>query len=149
MEIKNKDYKITETKTYLKINTLFFVFNGISRNSNNWLNVEQELKTLGYKPYKILNKITKKTLNSSIYFKIKPIINGSTFFIKPINTQCKIDKDIFLRSFEPLLFIILAIKINNKMYSANQIKTLRSLSYKENKLIIQQFIVTHMKTYYK
>lgn len=46
MELTFKNYKMTKTKTYIKKNKLFFFFDGVHRNSNHWVLVEQELKNI-------------------------------------------------------------------------------------------------------
>jgi len=46
-------------------------------------------------------------------------------------------------------FFFLALKMNNKIYSSNQIKYINSLNYYENKLLLYQFGVTHIKCYLK
>ena len=83
MKLSEKDYKIIKIKSYFKASHLFFLVNGINRNSLDWLFTEQGLKTIGFNYYKVLNRTTVKTLNTSIYTNIKPVIKGSTFLIKP------------------------------------------------------------------
>ena len=86
---------------------------------------------------------SKKTLNNSIYRTIKPAINGITFLIKPKAKQML--KQILMGSFEPLLFNMLAIKLNSKIYQTDQLKNNYSLNYKDNKMLIFQFGVTNLK----
>ena len=83
MKLSVKDYKIVKIKTYFKANHLFFFFNVIIRNSLDWLLIEQGLKTVGFNYYKVLNRTTIKTFNTSIYANNKSAITGSTFLIKP------------------------------------------------------------------
>jgi hypothetical protein len=148
MLLKKKNYETLKIKTYLKNEKLFFFFNGVNRSSEKLLHVEQELKTLGYCSYKVLNKITIKTLDNSIYLNTKPLFNGLNFFIKPFKKPYKLTKNIFQKSFEPLLFLIMAVKINDKVYSRDQLKALHSIKYNKNKLLFYQFIDTNLKNYY-
>ena len=143
MEFTSKNYKIIKTKTYLKKNNLFFFFCGIHRNSNDWILVEQGLKSINFNYYKIFNRTAKKTLNNSIYKSIKPTINSITFLIKPKTKQ--ISKQVLIASFEPLLFNMLAIKLNNKIYQTTQLKNNYSLNYRDNKMLIFQFGITNLK----
>jgi hypothetical protein len=43
--------------------------------------------------------------------------------------------------------LILAVKFNNKVYSVAQLKSMNSLNYCENKLLIYQFGITNLKLY--
>jgi hypothetical protein len=67
MKFTTKEYKITKTKSYIQTSNLFFFFNGINRNSNDWIIIEQKLKNINFEYYKIFNKTSKKTLENSIY----------------------------------------------------------------------------------
>lgn len=149
MEFSSKEYHIKKTKNYLINNKLFFFFNGINIKSNNLLNIEQEIQKLSFSYYKILNKISKKTLDKSIYINISPLVNSVTFLIKPLNINKEITKQRILTNMEPLLFILLAIKLNNKIYSKDQLVDRFSFKYKENKLLFFQFNITNIKIHLK
>jgi len=149
MELEKKNYQILKTRNYLKLNKLFFFFNGTNKNSDKWLLVEQQLKSLGYYSYKITNRPMHRTLNKSIYINIKPIVNGITFLIKPSSNSYVLTKSIFKKNFEPLFFIILAVKLNNKIYSYPQIQKINTFEYKINKLILYKFSIKHTKNCYK
>ena len=149
MELNKKNYDTKKIKKYFKLNKLFFFFNGANKNSIKWLKIEQEIKSFGYKLYKISNKTTQQTLNNSVYLNVKPLFNGLNYVIKPLSNYYKLTKDILKKKFEPLFFIILAIKINNNIYTGTKIKKIKSLTYKENKLLFYQFAITHLKNYYK
>jgi hypothetical protein len=148
MKLKIKDYKIEKTKKYLKVNNLFFFINGLNRSALDWLSAEQELKTIGFSYYKVLNKTTVKTLNTSIYKKVYPAIKGSTILLKPQKSQPFL-KQTVLSTFNLLFFELLIFKFNNKIYSVNSLKNTYSLSYKEAKLLLYQFNLTSVKICYK
>ena len=143
MQINFKNYKIKKTKNYIKKNNLYFFFNGINKNSNSWILVEQNLKTINFDYYKIFNKTARKIINESIYKNIKETINSITFLIKLKTT--KLLKQILITSFEFLLFNILAIKLNQKIYQVIQIKKNYSLNYQNTKALIFQFKLTNLK----
>lgn len=142
VKFTSKDYKIKKTQNYLKTTNLFFIFNGINQNSINWIKTEQELKKINFNYYKIFNKTSTKIFKNSIYKNITPTINSITFFIKPILKNNIIKKKMF---FNMETFFFLALKMNNKIYSSNQVKYINSLNYYENKLLLYQFGVTHIK----
>lgn len=146
MEFSSKEYHIKKTKNYITKKNLFFFCNGVNKRSSDWINAEQELQKLSVSYYKILNKISKKTLNKSIYMNVSSLINSVTFIIQPEKTEKKeITKQMLIKSFEPLAFILLAVKVNNKIYSNNQLLDIFSFKYDENKLLFFQFSVTNVK----
>jgi hypothetical protein len=142
-----KRYKTSKTEKYLRTNSLFFFFSGVNRNSDDWIVAEQGLKDINFSYYKVFNKTASKTLKGSIYNNITPVINGITFFIKPSLTSKTLSKEVVLTNFKPLLFLILAVKFNNKIYSVAQLKSMNSLNYCENKLLMYQFGITNLKLY--
>jgi hypothetical protein len=144
MKFTSKNYKIIKTKSYLKTNNLFFIFSGINQNSSNWIKTEQELKKINFNYYKIFNKTSTKIFKNSIYKNIAHTINSITFFIKPTLNNKLIKKKVL---FNMETFFFLAFKMNNKIYSSNQLKHVNSLNYYENKLLLYQFGITHIKSY--
>lgn len=149
MQFSSKDYKILKTKNYLKENNLFFFFNSIHRNSNDGIIIEQNLKKFNLNYYKIFNKTSKTTINSSIYKNSNELINSMTVFIKPISHSIELKKSNLLSCFEPLLFNMLAIKLNNKIYSTSQLKGISTLNYKDTQLLLFQFSLTNLKLIFK
>lgn len=145
MKFSSKEYNIIKIKNYIIKNDLFFFFHGINRKSNEWINVEQELQKISFSYYKILNKIFKNTINKSIYTNISPLVNSVTFLIKPKINKKNITKNILIHNFEYLIFTLLAIKLNNKIYSKNQLNNSFSFLYKESKLLFFQFNTTNNK----
>ena len=144
MQFSSKDYKILKTKNYLKENSLFFFFNSIHRNSSDGIIIEQNLKKFNLNYYKIFNKTSKTTINNSIYKNSNELINSMTIFIKPIS-PLELKKSNLLSCFEPLMFNMLAIKLNNKIYSTSQIKEINTFNYKDTKLLLFQFSLTNLK----
>jgi hypothetical protein len=149
MELTSKSYKTNKIKNYIKTNHTFFLFSGNTLKSYDWISTEQNLKTMQFEYYKIFNKAAIRTLDKSVYKQIKTTINGITFFIKPDYLNFKsLSKQKLINNLEPLFFSLLVLKINNKIYSKNQLKNTRSLNYKTNKLLLSQFGVTYLKFYY-
>ena len=142
MKFTSKEYKITKTKNYLKNNAIFFFFSGINQDSGNWIKTEQGLKNLNFNYCKVFNKTSTKTFYNSIYKNITPTINSVTFFINP-NSDNSLSSKKMLLNIET--FVFLAIKINNKIYSFNQLKYLNSFDYCDNKLLLYQFCITNIK----
>lgn len=149
MEFSSKEYKTSKTKQYIKTTKLFFFFTGIDKSSNDWILIEQNLNNLKFNYYKVFNKITTQTLQNSIYNNVKPVINGITFLIKPTFESQLLSKQVLINSFEPLFFVMLALKLNNKVYSTKRLGNMSSLEYHENKLLLYQFGLTNLKFYFK
>jgi len=149
VEFTSKKYKIIKTKNYIKLNSLFIFFNGINQNSNDWILIEQNLKKINFNYYKIFNKTSKKALTNSVFVNMNALINSITFLLKPISIKNEITKQTLLNSFEPLLFTLLSIKLNNKIYSKAQLKNLFSFNYTDNKLLFFQFKITNTKIIFK
>jgi len=148
MELTTKSYKINKIKNYIKTNHIFFLFTGNTMKSYDWIVTEQILKNISFKYYKISNITAIKTFNQSIFDQTKATINGITFFIIPNPNVSSITKQLLFNKIKPLLFSLIAVKINNKIYSNKQLKNTRSLNYKTNKLLLYQFSITHLKFYY-
>jgi hypothetical protein len=145
MKFSSKEYHIKKTKTHLKKTKLFIFFSGINRNSNDWIVVEQKLKVLNFYYYKIFNRISKNTIKNSVYSKTWTLINGITFFVKPIKQEKDLTKSVLLKTFDNLTFTFLALKLNNKIYSKNELEKNFSLNYRDNKLLLFKFGLTNLK----
>lgn len=145
MQLDFKSYKAIKTKNYIKKENIYFFFNGVSKNSNNWIGIEQSLKTVNFDYYKIFNQMSRKILNKSLYKNIKWVMNSLTFLIKPKTNQ--LSKQILIANFESILFNLLAIKINNKVYQMIQLKKNYSLEYQNNKKLIFQFKIINLRKF--
>jgi hypothetical protein len=143
MKIFFKNYKTEITKKYIKLNKLMLIFNGINLDSNNWLTTEQTFKNLNIKYLKVYNKTSINLLNDSIYKNFKFLINSISITMFIIINNFK--KFTLTTNFDPLVFIFLALKLNNKIYTNKQIKNLSSYKYTDSKLILFQFCITNIK----
>jgi len=147
MEFELKNYKFFKIKHYLKKTHFFFFFNGINLNLKNWILIEQTLKKLKLKFYKIYNALIIKAIKNSIYENIKSLISGLIIILKPNSENLlKLKK---LLTINPLL-TLLSIKLNNKLYSIPQLKKIIFLDFKKNAAILYKSLKTYLKIpYYK
>lgn len=138
-----KIYQKNKTKKYIKSTKLFFFYNGIYKNSDEWILIKQEIKTLNYQYKNMYNKLVCLTLKNSIYFNISSIITGVTFFVKPNNKNQKLTKKTLINKLDS--FFLLGIKLNNKIYLIKLLQNINSLDYLDNELILFQCLLTNFK----
>ena len=149
MKLTTKEYKILKTKKYLKNNENFFLFNGSSQSSYDWITTEQEIKNIAFDYYRIFNRTSYNCVNNSTYKNLTLTISGITFFLKQKKSSKTLNKHMLLTNFKTFLFDMLAVKFNNKLYSLKQLEIIYSLRYFENNLIFFQFNVTNLKSCFK
>ena len=77
-----------------------------------------------------------------------PIITGPIFFIKYSGIS-PLTKRLLIENVEALLFVLLIIKFNNKIYPVSTLKLMNSLKDKENNVTLQSFFLTNIKCYKK
>ena len=147
MKLSFKKYKLSKLKPFIKSNKLFFLVNGLYKNSTYWLKTEQILTKLNLKLNKIPNKAWVKILQHSIHLRSRSLINGTLFTLtaKPSSKLFK-NKDLVTQKLRQFFFLLLALNLNNKVYSLTQIKELPMLMYKENILINLKFLNSRLKS---
>lgn len=145
MKFNLKEYQNKKIKQYLKSNSLILFSINANQNSQRWVDIEQELQKLKYNYYKSYNNTTKKIIKYSICMNVANIIASTFFFLKPVTSKTRVDNKIF-QLLNTNLFTLLAIKLNNKIYTIAQSKNIISLNYRKKASILYQFLFTSMKT---
>ena len=130
MDFNLKKYRVLKVKKKLKKSELIFFFNSAKIKSNKWIKIEKQLKKLKLEYYQIFNNTTLKTIKNSIYTNINQIVSGVILLIKPIHKSTQIELKV-IKKFLDSLFVLLCIKLNNKIYTTTQLKNLNTLSYKK------------------
>lgn len=143
--MKFKNYQILKIKHYFKNNSILLLSNGINQKANNWVKLEQGLKTINLSYYKPYNKIARKILQTSIYSNFVNLINGPFFLLTPKNKTILIKKLLKKETLEFLKFRLLALKLNKKIYSNKQIQKLNSFVYKDAVALFYQFLLINLK----
>ena len=82
MDYNLKNYQTLKTKKYLKKNSFFFIFQSSKINYKEGIQIEQKIKTLKLKHYKVLNEISSKIIDNSIYKNHSKLISGLILFFK-------------------------------------------------------------------
>ena len=147
MDFNLKNYQIFKLKKYFKKNEFLLLFHSSKLNSVKWLTVEQTLKKLKLNYYKPLNGTSLKTFKESIYKNFSPIVAGFILFVKAqYKTTCHNLPEI-LKNVKPS-FILISVKLNNKVYSSAQLKGMEDLSYKKTMFTFYRSLDKHLKTTY-
>lgn len=140
-----KKYQTSKIDKYFKNNTFFFFFQ--SSKSNQWKKNEQELKKLKLQYYKVINKLALKIIQKSIYKKYGSLINGIILFIKTNSKITQINSYVIKRKLTNN-FELLSLKLNNKIYSADQIKSINIFSYTKSMFLFYKSLEKYSKISY-
>ena len=81
MQFNLKSYQIYKTKKYLKNDFLFLAI-GANQNSQNLINISQNLHKLNLTYYKIYNNTSIKMFKNSVYQNLSKTLNTTLFFLK-------------------------------------------------------------------
>lgn len=144
MKFNLKEYQTQKIKQYLKNSNLILFSINANQNSQNWIETEQALKKLQYSYYKIYNNITKKILKNSINLNIANLITSTFFFITPTTSKTRVDNKVF-QLLNTILFTLLVIRLNKKLYNITQSKNMILFCYTKNMSILHQFLLTNLK----
>ena len=149
MKFTNKHFKLKKTKTYFKKESIFFIYTSNNLNSKDELKLKQTLTKNHLTSLNIKNNLAKNFIKKSIFKNFSAIMKSSICLVK-INNEQKIEKTIkTLMNLHNSLTLI-GIKINNKIYSTNQITNLHLLNYYKNLINFTKTLNTLVKIpYYK
>jgi len=110
------------------------------------LKIEQSFVTNKLKYVRVLNKLMINTLTNSIFKNLIVLIHGPILLlsIDKNNSKLTFKK---LESINPLINF-LGFKLNNKIYSKEQIRNLKKMSYCDNVFILHNSMKTFTKIPY-
>ena len=144
MQFNLKSYQIYKTKKYLKNDFLFLAI-GANQNSQNLINISQNLHKLNLTYYKIYNNTSIKMFKNSVYQNLSKTLNTTLFFLKPQRNDKFLTKNNLINTLKNILFTPLMVKLDKKIYLVTQLKNLRSLNYTQNVAILYQFLLINLK----
>ena len=148
MDFNLKNYKRFKIKYYLKTVNFFFFFHGTSLNNENWIKIEQSFVINKLKYIRVLNKIMINILKNSILKNLVVLIHGPILLLSINKNKSKLTFK-KLENISPLINF-LGFKLNNKIYSKEQVRNLKKMSYFENVYIFHNSMKTFTKMpYYK
>jgi hypothetical protein len=148
MEFDLKNYRTLRVKKYLKLCNFFLLYHSSKQRSEEWMSIEQDLKKSKLKYYKVFNRTTLSTVQNSVYKNINQIICGIIMFVEPKFKSTQFEENFLEENLEPF-FILLSVKLNNKIHQIPQIKGINSLNYEKNILNLQKSLEKYIKFSYK
>jgi hypothetical protein len=147
MDFNLKNYQIVKLKKYFKNTDFFFLFHSAKLNLTRWTNTEQNLKKLKLSYYKPLNRTTVKTFKSSIYKNFSSSIEGFILLINSNYKKTELELQSVVKNLKPS-FVLIGVKLNNKIYSTSQLKGMKDLSYKKTAFHLHKALDKYIKTSY-
>lgn len=138
MTLNFKTFKILKTTRYIKNNNLLLFAYGVNRLSNDWILTEQRLEKLNIKYYKVFNTFPEKLFNNSIFSCSTNFVGTALFFLH-FKDNSKNFERLPIKELSSVLFYVLGVKLNNKIYDIEKLKNLNSLNYTDNKLVLYKF----------
>ena len=148
MKLNLKEYRGLKVEKHFQDYSFFFLYNSTKIKSEKWVLIEQDLKALKLEYNQIFNKTSIKTIDNSIYKNIKYVFSDVTIFMKPIYKSTKLDIKTLNKKLDNL-FIILLIKLNNKIYITSQFKNLKEFSYQTSIFNFNRNLNRYLKSTYK
>lgn len=136
MKFTVKNYKLTKIKNYFKKSNFLFLASTITPKNN--IKTAQEFKKLNLNYYKLYNTVTKRVLINSIYHNYQSLINSLVMVAVPHKNK----------SIKPPisdLIILLGIKLNNIIYSTNQIHSTVKFNYNEDYINVMKTLKFTLK----
>ena len=148
MDYNLKQYRVLNVKNNFKNSNLLFFYHYSKVKSNKWIFMEQHLKKTKLKYTQIYNGTTFKTMNNSIYSKMNQVISGIILFAKPNYKSTILKLETIKNNLEPQ-FILLFLKLNNKIYTPTQLKNMHEFNYKRTVLNFNCNLNKYTKVTYK
>ena len=146
MKLYFRKYQNDKIVNLLKKDSFLLFSINANRSSDNWLTLEQSINKLAITYTKTYNNAVRKTFEKSIFKNLKNLIGGTFFFLKPKKIQKIKVENAVVNLLNAIQFTIITTKLNKKLYTIPQIKTINSFSYKKNTKIMYQFLIATLKT---
>lgn len=138
-----KKYQTIKINSHVKTNTFLFFFLSNKSKNINWKKNEQMLKKLKLTYYKTINKIVLKELKNSIYKNFTPLISGVILLVTTHSKQ--FEKFEQIKNTLQKDFSLVSLKLNNKIYSVNEVNQISRFSYNKSLFIFYQSLEKYSK----
>lgn len=143
-----KKFELKKTINQIKNNQIVFFFHSTDLDSADKLKLDQNLKQKSFKLIKIKNNLFKIISKDSVFNYQRNLVNGSmcllyrnenTFIDEQFKNILKIDPNLTL----------VAVKLNNKVYSKNQLNKVTTINYLKNLKLFTKILNKVFKTPYR
>ena len=148
MDHNLKKYRVLKIKNSFKNSDLLFFYHSSKIKSNKWMLTEQHLKKIKLEYHQIYNGTAIKTINDSIYLNINQVITGVVIFTKSIFKSTTLQLKTVKSDLSPS-FILLFLKLNNKVYTLPQFNNINVFNYKTTVFNFNRNLNRYTKTIYK
>ena len=148
MDHNLKKYRVLKIKNNFKNSDLLFFYHSSKIKSNKLVFAEQHFKKIKLNCNQIYNGTTIKTINNSIYSNINQTVSGIITFTKPTFKSTTLQLKTIKNNLEPS-FILLFLKLNNKIYTLLQFKNINKFNYKITIFNLNKELIKYIKTIYK
>ena len=143
-----KKFELKKTINKIKDNRIVFFFHSNDLDSADKLKLDQNLKQKNFKLIKIKNNLFKIISKDSVFNYQRNLVKGSMCILYQ-NDNTSIDKQFKnILKIDPNLTLI-AIKLNNKVYSKNQLNKINTINYLKNLKVFAKILNKVFKTPYK
>ena len=146
MRLHLKNHCEFKIRNHFKNQNLLFFYHVSKQKSTNWVLFEQKLKTLNLKFYRPSNNVMRRVLKESIYSNLKNLISGAIVILKLEKDKKKMNIEKLRKKINKEESICLAVKIEDKIYSNDLIKTCSSISYRTNILKLTSLLSKFTKS---
>ena len=142
-----KKYQTTKINSYIKINTFLLFFLTNKSKNISWKKNEQTLKKLKLTYYKTINKIVLRKFKNSIYKNFTTLISGVILLVTTTDKK-RFEKFEKIKKTLQSNFSLISVKLNNKIYSVDELKKISYLSHTQNLFIFYQSLERFLKVNY-
>jgi hypothetical protein len=144
MDLTTREFQMTKTKKYLKYYKISFFFQNSTEKASNWISTEQKVVSLNLNYYKFNALSAQKTLKSSKHRLKSPLISITTAILTQTQSFTAFNKFQFDKISKA--FLLLALKINNCIYSTEQFKNLFVFTQRITQLAMYKSVLANIKT---
>jgi len=143
MKFQNKKLKFFRIKKYLKNSDIFLIYTGT--NIKNFVMLKQKYNKLDLTCYNIHNNLMRSILKRSIYKNYLPLINNLTILMKP---NMNFSKTLTIKNLLGLnnSYILIALKINTKIYPAFHLTKSLQLNFRNNHILVLRLLKYYLKS---
>jgi hypothetical protein len=143
MDFTAREYQMYKTKHSLKAHKICFFSQNITERAPDWIATEQKVDSLDFNYYKMNTRAAHKVIRGSKHLLKSSLIACTTALLfrkRNFKTYKKVSFDRIATE-----FVLLAVKVNNIIYSTKQLKNLLIFYYRIMLLGVHKLILANIK----